>query len=519
MKNLLGRSIALCLAGPVLCLAQAYAQAGGNWPIAHSDAGHSGWQKTEKKISKDTVGAQFKFLWKMKLGSGTGDTASFSEPLLPPRVINSWGFKDLVLWGSTDTVYAVDYELARIVWRKHFDLPASAGACGASNLGILVEPPHIINFNARRVPGTPPPSAPPTPAGSRRLGQPAGGGGFGLRGVYVLTGDGYLHEQVLSTGVDFAPPVKFLPFPAGISNGLNIQGKSLYTVTKAGCGNATNALWTIDLASGDYPVTSYATKSVRPLVSMGPTLGSGVAYLVTGGGAASPNEDAHPNSIVALTDGELKVKDWYTPSGGKGKLQNVTPVAFTFQQKMLLAAPGKDGSFVLLDRESLGGPDHHTPLFQTPVISKSEGAAWGGMANWQDADGNSWVLASVAGSLNAGVKFGTGNGPAPHGSIVAFKVEAQDGKTMLVPAWSSRDLVNPSPPVVVNGVVIALSEGNAKTPAKLYVLDAATGKELYASGAEIDTYAKMSGVSAGDSHVFFTTHDGTLYSFGIGMEH
>jgi outer membrane protein assembly factor BamB len=73
--------------------------------------------------------------------------------------------------------------------------------------------------------------------------------------------------------------------------------------------------------------------------------------------------------------------------------------------------------------------------------------------------------------------------------------------------------------VVANGVVIVLSEGNAKTHARLYVLDADTGKELYTSGDEIATYAKMSGVSVADAHVFFTTHDGTLYSFGIDIEH
>jgi outer membrane protein assembly factor BamB len=520
MKSFIRRLIALSSAGTVLCLAQAYGQVVGNWPIAHSDGGHSGWQKIETKISKDTVTGQFKFLWKMKLGSGKKDPASFSEPLLAPRLINAQGFKDIVLWGSTDTVYAVDYELARMVWQKHFDPPASGGACGASNLAILVEPPHVINFNARRTPGAPAlPELPPTPAGSRRLGESGAGGGFGIRGVYVLTADGYLHEQVLSTGADFGPPVKFLPSPAGISNGLNIEGKVLYTATEQGCGKTSNALWAIDLANGEYPVFSYPTEAVKPLASMGPTLADGVAYLATGAGEASSPREGYPNSIVALTDRELKVKDWYTPAGDEGKPQNVTPVAFTFEQKKLLAAAGEGGRFVLLDPESLGGPDHHTPLFQTSVIFKPKSEAWGGMTNWQGPDRTSWVLASVQGALDANVKFGTSNGPAPNGSIVAFKVEDQDGKTVLTPAWSSHDLVNPSPPVVTNGVVIALSQGNAKTHAKLYVLDAATGKELYSSGAEVATYAKMSGVSVGDAHVFFTTHDGTLYSFGIDIEH
>jgi hypothetical protein len=222
---------------------------------------------------------------------------------------------------------------------------------------------------------------------------------------------------------------------------------------------------------------------------------------------------------VALTAKDLKVKDWYSPAGDGVALENQSPVAFNYKQQELLAAPGKDGSFVVLDRKSLGGADHHTALFQTPSISTPRANGWGGMTQWQDADGNSWVLASVPGPLAAEAKFETNNGAATHGSIVAFKVTELEGKVVLTPAWSSRDLVNPAPPVVANGVVIALSEGDKKTPAKLYVLDAATGKELYASGSEITTYAHMSGVSVGDAHAFFTTHDGTLYSFGIGMEH
>jgi hypothetical protein len=293
----------------------------------------------------------------------------------------------------------------------------------------------------------------------------------------------------------------------------------VYTATNHGCGSAPNALWAIDLGAADYPVASYPSKGVSLQASMGATLAGGTAYVVTGSGPASEADQLYPNSIVALTAKDLKVEDWYTPAGDAVALQNLSPVAFTYKQQELLAAPGKDGSFVLLDRKSLGGADHHTALFQTPGVYKTKTNGWGGMAQWQDANGNSWVLASVPGPLAAEAKFETNNGAATHGSIVAFKVAEQDGKVVLTPAWSSQDLVNPAPPVVANGVVIALSEGDKKTPAKLYVLDAVTGKELYASGSEITTYAHMSGVSVGDAHAFFTTHDGTLYSFGIGMEH
>jgi hypothetical protein len=52
----------------------------------------------------------------------------------------------------------------------------------------------------------------------------------------------------------------------------------------------------------------------------------------------------------------------------------------------------------------------------------------------------------------------------------------------------------PAPPVAANGLVIALSEGDRKTRARLYVLDAATGKELYASVRKLPRMRRCLGV-------------------------
>jgi hypothetical protein len=172
-----------------------------------------------------------------------------------------------------------------------------------------------------------------------------------------------------------------------------------------------------------------------------------------------------------------------------------------------------------LDAASLGGSDHHTPLFETAAITKpGEKHAWDGFASWQDKGGTTWVLASISAgvTLSDGVKQ---NGPATHGAIVAFKLEDADGKLSLTPAWVSEDMLNPAPPRVANGVVAALSGGDASTHAMLYVLNAATGAELYSSKNEIPASTGLSGISIGDGHVFFTDRDNVLYSFGIALEH
>jgi outer membrane protein assembly factor BamB len=143
---------------------------------------------------------------------------------------------------------------------------------------------------------------------------------------------------------------------------------------------------------------------------------------------------------------------------------------------------------------------------------------WDGFASWQDKDGITWVFASVSAEVSLANSSVRRNGPTPHGAIVAFKVE-DNGQLALSPVWISRDMVNPAPPRIANGVVIALSGGDASTHATLYVLNGSTGEELYSSKNEIPTSAELSGVAVGDGHAFFTDRDNVLYSFGIGLEH
>src|SRR3984885_1017240 len=107
IKNMLGRSNGLLLACTILSLAQARGQAPGNWPLPHNDAEHSGWQKAETKLSKDTIAGQFKFLWKIKLERKAKDSAAFSEPLLAPRLINAEGLIALLLCVVKNAHYAV----------------------------------------------------------------------------------------------------------------------------------------------------------------------------------------------------------------------------------------------------------------------------------------------------------------------------------------------------------------------------------------------------------------------------
>jgi outer membrane protein assembly factor BamB len=495
----------------------------GDWSLTGGDAGQNGWQKNETILTPDSIAANFKFLWKIKLGQPSKGARSFSEPLLAGRLINAQGFKDIVFWSSGDTLYAVDSELGSLIWKKQFETQSSPAGCGVSSLGVLMEPPVVINFNARRnrKPGTPrPPPPEPAAPNERRLGVAPGGGYFGLKGIYVLTPDGMLHEQVLTTGADFAPPVKYLPAAGGSASGLNFSAKTIFTSTGRNCGGVPNGLWAIDLASSSYQVSSYGTGKVSPLGLSGPVLTpDDTSLIVTGSGAADASGGVYPNSVIAISR-EMKAEDWYTPSGGMASYQSVAPITFNYKGKQLVVAPGKNGAIALLDAAALGGADHQSPLYETPALSKPDAKhGWDGFATWQDKDGTAWVFASISAGIalnDSGVK---GNGATDHGGIVAFRIDDTGGKLALNPVWISEDMVNPAPPRVANGVVVALAEGNSTTHANLHVLNAATGAELLSTGSELQSYSEMSGVSVGDGHVFFTDRENVLYSFGIGMEH
>jgi outer membrane protein assembly factor BamB len=111
-----------------------------------------------------------------------------------------------------------------------------------------------------------------------------------------------------------------------------------------------------------------------------------------------------------------------------------------------------------------------------------------------------------------------------------LKLVDEGSSVALQPAWASRDLTSPVTPLIINGVVFALStaegstSGNtrsgpaAQRSAALYALDAATGKELWNSGSAIASSVRGVAPSGGDGQVYVVTSDGALYTFGIPTE-
>ena len=167
-------------------------------------------------------------------------------------------------------------------------------------------------------------------------------------------------------------------------------------------------------------------------------------------------------------------------------------------------------------------------LAQTPSRKPSPAADWP-MYN-RDLGGTRYspltqISTTNVANLKMAWSYRLSNAPAGRGAAPAPAPEAAAGQggrgggggrgAAPVPT------VNPeATPIVVNGVVFALSSGSLRGPsAMLYALDAATGRELWNSGSAITSFVDSGALAAGDGHVYVPTHDNTLYAFGIPLEH
>lgn len=506
---------------------------GADWLTHSGDPQRSAWQKEETALTKESVKG-IQLLWKMKFDDNRQKALhSLTEPLIVGRAITDRGFKEIAfVAGSSDTLYAVDADLGKLLWKRQF--------------GYSSETPQAQNSTWLCPGGLTATPVIPAPGDAASF-APAGGGAFAVRSIYTLSSDGQLHRLNINNGEEVAPPIKFLP-PNGKPYSLNLVNNVVYATTGQRCGGNPNGVWAASLS--DRSVASWHSNGGGVWGLAGAAIGTdGTVYAEVADGPWDPAKDIYSDTVVALTPKDLKLKDWYTPSNREWITKrdldmNVTPVVFPYKGRDLLATSGKEGRFFLLDSKSLGGPNHRAPLYRTPLISNEEidfagRGTWGSLATYEDAKGTRWVYAPVWGPLHPDAKFPVTNGDAPAGSIVAFKVEDVNGKTVLTPAWVSRNLIIPAPPVVTNGMVFALSSGENVRQANenqgglwsaqqraqksqgaiLYALDAETGKELYSSGNSVTSFTHFAGMALANGRIYFSTFDNTLYAFGIPIEH
>jgi hypothetical protein len=549
MKPVMTRIIAitLCLLG---CATAAQAQRGPNndWMTENADPQRTATVRADAKINKDSVArpGAVQFLWKLKLKNRPHPPNNLTPPATLERLIGYRGFRMLgFVAGSDDNLFTIDTDLGRMEWEKHLNaapstqpatlacpggmmtgvvrptvsaIPAAGG--GGSGPGRYTPPKSTVGepwAGATTIPAvrpqpSPPPGPPPGTQGANRPGAlPVGGGRRGSPNlIYALASDGMLHSMHLSGGQEYQPPVRFLPSGANAGGLIIVDGRA-YAVTSQSCNGVANGLWAYDFETKE---TSIWKGNIAG--SAGAAFGGDATiYVATGAGEGAAD------SIVAIDPRTLQTKSAYSA----GQEFASTPVVFEYKGKTLIAAAGGDGSVHLVDAANMAAALSVTP-------STSKGSAPGALASWQDRDGTRWILVAHTGALPAG--FTPAGGAVTKGAILAWKLGEEGGKLALKPGWASRDLVSPLTPTVINGVVLATSSGEFRTNdgkmtaalraarsrrAVIYLLDGATGKELWNSGTTITSFARGNALSGGMGQFYLTAYDGTIYAFGFPMEH
>lgn len=498
-----------------------------DWLTWGHDPQRTGWAMEEKTLATNNV-ANLELKWKAKVQNEARALASLTAPLVASDIVTPKGIKKLVfVAGSSNNLSALDASTGELVWNKVFDsfvAPTKKDSWLCPN-----------NLNAT-----------PVIDKQRNL-------------IFAIQADGRLVGMELGTGAVKFGPLPFVP-PYSKNWSLNLVDGIIYTSLSQGCGGGKSGLFAMDTRDA-YRTTMWSLAVNQrggggiwgrggPVISENNRI-----YAATGDGDWNPAEGRYGSSIIAATLGDMKIADYYTPINWRDvnvydwDISCTSPVVFGYQNYNLVAVGGKEGVVYLMDADSPGGKDHHTPLYITPRLGNDEDTfegkgIWGALSMWRENNGDVWVYVPVYGPMSKKApQFPLTNGPNAEGSIMAFKVvtDAKTNKPALEPAWVSGSFGMPDPPVIANGVLFALSTGEnvqqtvqggiifqnkltlltnadreGKTkPATLYALDAKTGKVLYNSGTQMEKWVHFSGLAVADGAVYAVDHASNVYCFGL----
>lgn len=512
-----------------------------DWMTAANDAQRSSWVRTDPKISVESFRKPaFKLVWKLKPENTARQLNSLMPGVLLDFYIGYRGFRALGFFaGSSNRMIAIDTELGRLEWQKDFSGGGSAQnatetcpggiTVGATRPTTTAYPSGLGGRRSGR--GTPAKSAvglpnegavtlhraPPRRPAPAPVRRPAGAAPAAnpfaprVQWLMALSGDGYLHSMWVSNGHEPKPAIRFLPTGAD-ARGLIVFGETAYVATTHHCGGVDDGVWALNLETSK--VSNWKSQNGSIAGNAGAAVGpDGTLYAATTAG-----------ELVALAPKTLAVKATQKIPGVKF---TSTPVVFELNSKDVVAVAASDGRLYLFDAALTGDK----PLAQSAVYSEPNFDA-GSLTTWNDEQGTRWLLSAAGGSA-AKALAGSGQN-IEHGAVVAWKVVANGSSAEFQPGWVSPDLISPMTPLVENGVVFALSSGEARsnksgapasqvvkesTPAVLYALDGETGKELWNSGRTISSFVHSGGLIGGEARLYLADYEGNQYAFGIPIEH
>jgi outer membrane protein assembly factor BamB len=512
-----------------LCCTAGFLRA--DWPTFGHDPQRSGWAAEETRLSVETA-KELELKWSIQLDNLPLALDALTAPLVARDVVTPSGIKTLVYTaGSSNHLFAVEASTGTLVWQRTFQ--------------SFVNPkeesfylcPNAVNA---------------TPVIDRRQNM-----------IFALAYDGRLFGLDLGTGSIRFGPFQLVP-PFAKTWSLNLDHGVVYTTTSQGCGGDRSGLYSMRVDDPTHHAvyeTLVRNGSGAGLWSRGGTaIGqNGMIYASTGDGAFNPSNGDFGSTFLAASAPDLSIKDYFSPLNWQEvnkrdlDLPSGSLLWFAHQNYHLIAGGGKESVLYLLNADSLGNKDHQTPLAISPIIGNEskvleEKGIWGAPAVWKDDNNEPWLYVPLWGETTKNVgKSAMTNGPTPHGSVVAFKVEIdKSGTPCLKLSWVSPDVNLPDTPVVANGVVFIVATGenprqdkmlgkmhfksveewkanlltteerSAGThPAVLMALDAKTGKLLYQSGSAMKSWNHFGGLAIDDGRIYTIDHSSMLYCFGI----
>src|SRR5712671_6265004 len=93
-----------------------------DWLTFAGDPQRTGWAKNETQVSTENAG-KLRVEWSLKLENEPKELNSLMVPVIVENAITTKGFKDIVLIaGSSDTLFAIDADLHKILWQKQFQV-------------------------------------------------------------------------------------------------------------------------------------------------------------------------------------------------------------------------------------------------------------------------------------------------------------------------------------------------------------------------------------------------------------
>ncbi len=527
-----------------LCAATATAGAlsisAADWPSQSGGPQRENWAKSERILDKSNI-ADLKVLYRFEPRENSN--LVLSAPIIDGNLITYRGFKEMLVFSAnSNRVFSVDADLNKLIWESHLgsgsnshcsqNFSAPVAMAGSSSATIHFAPAPATP------PGTPPPGALPPPR--RRFNPyfpPLSESLFPLlpttltrlNAMYTVSADGALHVLNSSTGEDLLPAKPFVPPGATVSS-LNLRDNVVYATTSGNCDGKANALYALDLLSSDKHVASFVAARGTFSGLAGTSIAPNGNILLQMDSAPDDKPGKAHQTVIALAPKDLKIKDYFTPAGKplakKYSPPGITPLVFAWHGKTVVIAGFSDGRIYLLNADSLGGSDHKTPLLASASLvdggKQYDGSGFRGtFASWPDVDGDKrWFYAPVYGTVD--------------GRIQALRLSDENGQLKLEQVWTSAGMTSPDPPVIANGLIFALSTGNSQRvakknghaysdaerkamtkPAVLYVMDAVTGSQLYASATAIPIAAEPNGLAVANGRIYFAGEDGSVYCFGL----